>query len=115
MFIRSLALTAVFASSACCYGVDPSANADGGVPDAPPAVDAGSATLHIDIDGPGVVWVGDDSCAASCDLERPLGSIVTLTAQGRDVGGFVAWTGDCAGASGPVCELHLDRAIIVGT
>jgi len=114
MFIRCLALTAVFASSACCYAVDPHADGDAGVPDAPPAIDAGPASLHVDIDGPGVVWVGDDSCAASCDLERSFGSNVTLTAQGRDVGGFVEWTGDCAGASGPVCELRLARAITVG-
>jgi hypothetical protein len=53
------------------------------------------------ITGPGIACPGD------CTETYPPGTAVTLTATVGAFSGFAGWTGDCAGSTGPTCNLTM--------
>jgi hypothetical protein len=71
-------------------------------------------TLNIVKGGAGKGKVKSDLagivCGRDCTEDYPSGTLVTLTAIPRANSSFVRWRGACAGVTGSVCEVTMDKA-----
>jgi hypothetical protein len=79
--------------------------------------EAQPVTVTATVDGPGRLLSLPTAidCPGACSAERPYGSNLTFTAAPTAPGAALdAWTGDCAGTTGPTCTLFLDGPKTVG-
>jgi len=85
-------------------GSNPNTNANIG-----PALNPGMHVLSVGISGPGRVMSLPPAidCPGACSAAFPDGTSVTLAAAPMEMGMFVNWSGDCAGAMG--CFIDMDR------
>lgn len=108
------ALLAIGIALAGCGNVKSELRPDGGAPvDAAVEIDAASPMVALTVQTTGA-GSGDVTsfpagidCGATCTVQLPRGTAVTLTAAPAAGASFGGWTAPCA-ASGPACALTLD-------